>query len=522
VSGPDELHDQSTMPAGDAPAQTGPRERPPGFAAGAVLAKRYRIVRFIARGGMGEVYEAEDQELGERVALKTIHPDRVGDQRAVDRFKREIFLARRVTHRNVCRLFDVGFHDTTTFLTMELLEGDTLAQRISKSGRFSAADALPIVQQMAAALDAAHAAGIVHRDFKSQNVMLCGARVVVTDFGLARGPHGGDDAHLSRSGEIVGSPGYMSPEQVEGREVGPAADVYALGVVLFEMMTGRLPFVADTPLATAIKRLKQPPPSPRESASELDAVWETTILRCLSIVPQERFTTAGAVARALSAPRAPRIAITQTMAQQVQRKRWLLVAIPVLLALAGLGGYVFWPRPKPVVAATPARRAVAVVGFRNTTGRADTAWLGSALAEMLSTELGAAETLRTVPAERIARVKLELGLGETDTLAAETLARIRKNTGADLVVVGSYVALGSGSTRRVRVDLHLQDAVAGQTLASWSETGQEETLVDLVLRAGSELRRRMGVSDLAPAAAHVRATLQQLADRAAAASHVGR
>src|SRR5262249_25430250 len=206
------------------PAHSGRREQPPAFAAGVVLAKRYRIVRFIARGGMGEVYEAEDQELGERVALKTIHPDRVGDQRAVDRFKREIFLARKVTHRNVCRLFDVGFHDTTTFLTMELLEGETLAQRIHEAGRFSAAAALPIVQQMAAALDAAHAAGIVHRDFKSQNVMLCGARVVVTDFGLARGPHGGEDAPLSRSGEIVGSPGYMSPEQVEGREVGPAAD----------------------------------------------------------------------------------------------------------------------------------------------------------------------------------------------------------------------------------------------------------------------------------------------------------
>jgi eukaryotic-like serine/threonine-protein kinase len=485
MSGPDELHDASTMPAGDTPPQTGPRERPPAFADGTVLAGRYRIVRFIARGGMGEVYEAEDQELRERVALKTIHPDRVGDQRAVDRFKREIHLARKVTHRNVCRLFDVGFHDTTTFLTMELLQGETLAERIHKAGRFAAADALPIVQQMADALDAAHAAGIVHRDFKSQNVMLCGTRVVVTDFGLARGPQGGADAHLSRSGEIVGSPGYMSPEQVEGREVGPPADVYALGVVLFEMMTGRLPFVADTPLATAIKRLKQPPPSPRESAAELDAVWENTILRCLSIVPQERFATAGAVTQALGAPRSTRFETLRMDADESPRKRWWLVAIPALIVLLGLGVYILMPRAKPGQATAPAHRSIAVVGFRNTTGRTEAAWLGGVLADMFSVDLGADPTLRT---------------------------------GADLVVGGSYVALGN----RVRVDVHMQDAAAGQTLASLSETGQQDALVDLVSRAGTELRRKMGAPELdAAAAANVRATLQQLADRAAAASHVG-
>ena len=503
------MHDDATLPAGVTPPQTGPRERPPAFADGSVLANRYRLVRFIARGGMGEVYEALDLELGEHVALKTIHPDRVGDRGAVERFKREIFLARKVTHRNVCRLFDVGFHESTTFLTMELLQGDTLAARIRQLGRYAPADALPIVQQMAAALDAAHAAGIVHRDFKSPNVILCGSRAVVTDFGLARGTQATDES-LSRSGEIIGSPGYMAPEQVEGRAAGPAADVYALGVVLFEMVTGKLPFVADTPMATAIKRLRQKAPSPREAASDLDATWEQAILRCMELKPEDRFPSAGAVARALEQRMATGLESTHALALPPVR-RWRWMAIPLALAVAA-AAYFAWPRAKSSIVQTSAgRRAVAVVGFRNTTGRADAAWLGSALSEMLATELGATETLRAVPAETVARVKLELGLGEADSLAPETLARLRKNTGADLVVIGSYVALGN----KVRVDLHLQDAVAGQTVASLSETGEEAALFDLVERAGGSLRQRMGAEPVPPAAlSQVRATVPQNSDAA--------
>ena len=502
------MHDDSTLPAGKTPPQTGPRDRPPVFSDGTVLANRYRLVRFIARGGMGEVYEAFDIELGERVALKTIHPDRVGDRGAVERFKREMFLARKVTHRNVCRLFDVGFHESTTFLTMELLDGETLAARIRKAGRFTTAEALPIVQQMAAALDAAHAAGVVHRDFKSPNVILCGTRAVVTDFGLARASQGGDE-HLSRSGEIIGSPGYMAPEQVEGRAAGPAADVYALGVVLYEMVTGRLPFMADTPMATAIQRLRQKPPSPREAASDLDVVWEQAILRCLAIDPKERFQTAGAVADALAQRMAT--GYESTHALPLPKRRWKWLAIPLALAVAA-GAWALWPRGKPKVVQTASgRRAVAVVGFRNTTGRADVAWLGSALSEMLATELGATETLRTVPAETVARVKLELGLGDVDSLAPETLARLRKNTGADLIVIGSYVALGN----KVRVDLHLQDAVAGQTVTSLSETGDEAALFELVERAGGSLRQRMGAEPLPQAvASRVRATLPQSSEAA--------
>ncbi|MFP5287936.1 MAG: protein kinase domain-containing protein, partial [Thermoanaerobaculia bacterium] len=162
----------------------------PAFAPGERIAGRYRVIRFLARGGMGEVYEVEDQELRERVALKTVRGDVSRDQLAIERFRREIQLARKVTHPNVCRIFDVSFHGGLIFLTMELLEGETLAQRLRRAGPMSTEEALPVARQIAWALHAAHQAGIIHRDLKPGNVVLTESkgttRAVVTDFGLAR------------------------------------------------------------------------------------------------------------------------------------------------------------------------------------------------------------------------------------------------------------------------------------------------------------------------------------------------
>lgn len=207
---------------------------PPGFSPGQVLAGRFRIQRFIARGGMGEVYEALDEILGRRVALKTIRPDVRGDSGTYERFKREVLLASKVTHANVCRIFDIATHrepdgSETSFLTMEILEGETLGQRIHRKGPMRTDEALCIVRQMAAALEAAHAQGIVHRDFKSDNVFLVPLadeaagdrdriRVVVTDFGLACRTVARADSTggATSAAAIVGSPAYMSPEQVRG------------------------------------------------------------------------------------------------------------------------------------------------------------------------------------------------------------------------------------------------------------------------------------------------------------------
>src|SRR5262245_9879829 len=185
---PDETRDASQTASTPAAA----RAEAPLLAVGDIIAARYRLSRLIARGGMGEVYEADDLELGTRIAIKTIRSERVGDPGAVTRLKQEILAARKVTHPNVVRLFDVGFHvladqREVAFFTMELVAGATLEERIREAGRLALAEALAVARQIAAALDAAHAAGIVHRDLKSQNVIVTDDRVIVTDFGLAQG-----------------------------------------------------------------------------------------------------------------------------------------------------------------------------------------------------------------------------------------------------------------------------------------------------------------------------------------------
>jgi Tol biopolymer transport system component/tRNA A-37 threonylcarbamoyl transferase component Bud32 len=341
----------------------------PSLSPGQVLSGRYEIVRFVARGGMGEVYEADDRELRERVALKTVRPEIASDARAMSRFRREIQLARKVTHPNVCRIYDLSRHRPAdaddqsgeiTFLTMELLRGVTLSEALRQQGRLTMEAALPLISQMAAALGAAHQASVIHRDFKSSNVMLVEAksgaqaiRAVVTDFGLARSSAGDESfaQSVSTAGEIVGTPAYMAPEQVEGQEVTSAADIYALGVVIYEMVTGSLPFLGDTPFATALKRLREAPSSPRALAPDLDPNWETAILRCLARNPAERFTRAEDVVKALKGEEVPSAATPAAAARQpsaqiptAPRSRWLVQPMMwagALLIIAGVA-FLFW------------------------------------------------------------------------------------------------------------------------------------------------------------------------------------
>jgi eukaryotic-like serine/threonine-protein kinase len=257
-----------------------PSSAPPRLEEGPLLAGRFRVVRFIAGGGMGDVYEVDDMELHERLALKTIRPELISHGRALARFKHEVQFAKRVSHPNVCRIHDLGTHRgpvaDMVFLTMQLLPGETLGQRLRRDGRMNLPEALPLVVQMAEALGAAHDAGVIHRDFKPSNVMLTGTKAVVTDFGLARSASAGEDAslteltELTESGKLVGTPAYMAPEQLTHGELTPATDIYALGLVMYEMLTGRKPFRGDSALDSALKRLTEPPPPPDRLVPGLD------------------------------------------------------------------------------------------------------------------------------------------------------------------------------------------------------------------------------------------------------------
>lgn len=283
-----------------------PYREPSTFRAGYVLQDRFRILRFLARGGAGEVYEAFDTELRCPVALKLVRPEVAANESAIERFRREIALARQVTHPNVSRIFDVFRVELpprhsgdppvkSLFLTMELLVGESVAGRIHRLGPLSQAQALPLIIDMIEGLKAAHRAGVIHRDLKSANVMLARQgneiRAVIMDFGLALDrAHDPDDPDpLTNSGVVVGTPNYMAPEQLTGGTITPAVDQYSLGVVLFEILTGQRPFRGENEVSTAVKRLTEPPPSPRSLVPELEPHWDSTILRMLEIEPDRRF-----------------------------------------------------------------------------------------------------------------------------------------------------------------------------------------------------------------------------------------
>ncbi|HTU48287.1 MAG TPA: serine/threonine-protein kinase [Bryobacteraceae bacterium] len=311
-----------------------PRSSQLSFGPDEVVAHRYRIVHLLGTGGMGEVYEATDTLLQERIALKTLRAPLAESEKASARFKREVQLARRVTHPNVCRIFDFGQISgpggTLAFLTMELLRGEPLSAFLERSGPVDPVTALAFLRQVAAALDAAHDAGIVHGDLKPANVMLVPSepepRVVVTDFGIARGYF--ELEALTATGEFMGTPGYMAPEQLAGSDRSVATDIYSLGLLAFTLITGTLPF---TP-ADAVERVHDPDGLLRRTVAKLDRPWQRALGKALAINPADRFARAGDLVKALE--RATQIAPVSgaRLAARLSSIR-LASGLPALLAI---------------------------------------------------------------------------------------------------------------------------------------------------------------------------------------------
>ncbi len=268
------------------------------LADGVTVAERYRIVRFIARGGMGEVYEAFDTALGESVALKTLSVTGGDDSHAISRVGAEVRLARRVTHPNVCRIFDFGLHQTGVgplpFFTMQLLRGETLGQKMARDGRLSEQQLRRMVEEVVEGLAAIHASGIVHRDLKVDNIFLAEAdghepRAVLMDFGLARAPSETSGSMLSSPSSVAGTVDYMPPEVLSGGTPTPAADIYALGVVVFELLTGQKPFVGGSPIERAVSRMRDRAPAPSTLIRTLSTAWDPWVGGCLERDPKRRF-----------------------------------------------------------------------------------------------------------------------------------------------------------------------------------------------------------------------------------------
>ncbi|HJK95219.1 MAG TPA: protein kinase [Polyangiaceae bacterium LLY-WYZ-15_(1-7)] len=419
----------------------------PKLALGERFADRYRILELLGVGGMGAVYEAEDEQVGERVALKLLAPTDEVDELARSRFRREVRLARRISHPNVVRIHDLGTHEGVWYLSMALVRGTDLRRLLRRTGPMDPSRAAALVRDVAGALDAVHAAGVVHRDLKPANVLLEeGGRVVLTDFGVARVS---ESCANTRSG-LVGTPVYMAPEQVLGHPLDARTDLYSLGLILYELLTGEVPFVAETAIATALARVQHDPPDPRSKRADLPDELGRLVLRCLARAPEGRPASAAEVHEAL-APFAGEVG-----------------AVPPMVGAESLFS----------VPTVPLRdRALAILPFRYH-GPPEDAFLGRALADELIDLLARTRGLRV------------LSSGATEAFRDDRDPRVvGRQLDVDAVVDGTVQRSGA----RVRVVARLCDAATGAQL--WSERfdGQLGDVFELQDKVGRRVAEALRV-----------------------------
>lgn len=270
------------------------------YAPGELLSDRYRVERYLASGGMGDVYAATDERTGQRVAVKFVRPFAASQNEIEARFVREVRLAQKIDHPNVCRVMALEMHKGVRFCVMELLEGETLAERLVSGGRMTVEQALPVAVQMCDALEAAHKAGVLHRDIKPGNVFLVAQRALLIDFGLAAAVQ--REGSLTSAGVVIGTLAYVAPEQLETGKASPASDLYSLGVVLHEMLTGRKPHDAKSPFRLARQKAAEMHEGLTDN-KEIPPVWAEVLTRCLKAKPEQRYQSAAEVRAALERTR---------------------------------------------------------------------------------------------------------------------------------------------------------------------------------------------------------------------------
>jgi serine/threonine protein kinase/tetratricopeptide (TPR) repeat protein len=440
---------------------------------GTTFARRYQVIEELGRGGMGRVYKVFDAEVREKLALKLLKPEIATDAAMVERFRSELRLARTVSHRNVCRTHDLGREEGTGtyFITMEYVAGEDLKSLIHSIGALPVGKAVAIGRQVAEGLAEAHRLGVVHRDLKPQNIMIDREGAVrILDFGIARsaGAKG-----ITGAGVMVGTPEYMSPEQVDGKEADGRSDIYSLGIVLFEMLTGRVPFEGETALAVAVKQKSEPPPDPRGLNPQIPEDLRDLVLRCLKKDKRERYQSADDLVAELmqiekSLPettwaRPPRKA--QTSKQITVRLPSKRIWIPAALALVVLASLLVW---QFIPASEASRRTVAVIGFRNQTGDPGLDYLREAIPNLLITSLEQSKHLRVMSWERLKDLLRQAGRDQGAVFDEEAGFDVCRREGIDALVLGSYVKAGETFVTDVKV----LDAATRESLRSASARGE--------------------------------------------------
>ena len=466
------------------------------LAPGTLLGTRYEIVQILGQGGMGAVYKAKDLELDRVVAVKVIRPDLASHPDILQRFKQELILARQITHRNVIRIFDLSEASGIKFITMEFIEGQDLKSLVAEKGRVSFDEAAKFMEQVCLALEAAHSEGVVHRDLKPQNIMVDKqGRASVMDFGIARSVEAGG---MTMTGMVVGTPEYMSPEQVMGERVDVRSDLFTLGVIFYELLTGSMPYQSDSMQGAMFKRTREIPKPPKEVDPTVPQILSDISAKCLQIDPAKRYQSAREILTDLQAwsggaTHSPVTGLSRS-AFAPSPLLWVAVAL-VVIVLAGAGWMLrdrlftsssFSTTSKAV--ATP-DVSLAILPFRNASGDQTLDWLGSSLAETLSTDVGQSSHLLVVSSERVSQIFRDLRLTSDVAFDPPTLQRLAEFSNADNLVWGSYAKFGD----QIRIDATVQDIKRNRT-ATLSESTTEKDMLSAIDRLAADIRSNLALS----------------------------
>lgn len=482
---------------------------PPTLEPGTVIAGRYHILGLLGEGGMGAVYKALDLELERTVALKTILPQMASNAAMLARFKQEVLLASQITHRNVVRLYDLGESDGLKFITMEFVEGQDLRSILQEHGKFAPIEAVSIIRQVCRALEAAHSQGVVHRDLKPHNVMrerrsapeapsasgrTVEDRIVVMDFGLARTLQG---SGMTQTGALVGTLEYMSPEQALGEEIDARSDLFAVGLIFYELLSGQVPYRAESAIASLLKRTQQRATPVSDIETTVPAVLSNIVSKCLERDRNLRYQSAETLLKDLEVWQAPDAAKSVARPVVLPPSRLRLyamvgVALTLLFLATGIAlrHSIFSGSTQNVAQVNGPAVSLAILPFRNASGDPQLEWLDTSVVEMLRTSVGESSQVRTVSPERASQVLVDLRIAPNSILDTPTLKRVAEFTSADTLVWGQFVRLG----QQIRITATLQDFKTNRSLPLQVDAASDKEIPAAVDRLAGMLRQNLALS----------------------------
>ncbi|MCJ7579299.1 MAG: protein kinase [Candidatus Aminicenantes bacterium] len=453
---------------------------------GSTFADRYQVIEELGLGGMGRVYKVLDKTVDEKVALKLLNPDIAAQPQTIERFRNELKLARKISHRHVCRMYDLSESEGMPFITMEYISGEDLKSLIRRAGQISVGKALNLTQQILEGLDEAHRRGVVHRDLKPQNIMVdMDGNAKITDFGIARSIK---TKGLTGTGIIIGTPEYMSPEQVEGKPVDQRSDLYSLGIILYELVTGKLPFEGDTPLSVAVKHKIEEPRAPQDINAHIPRDLNRVILKCMAKDRKQRYQNAAELLSDLKkieegVPTTEKfvpLKKTQTSKQftlTLEPKKILTPALAVLAAAVLIFALIKIIPQKKFVDRGDSKPSLAVMYFQNNTGEEALDHWRKALSDLLISDLSQSKYLRVLSGEKLYNILEKMNLLEANSYSSDNLKEVAQRGEVSNVLVGQYALAGD----TFRISIMLQNAQTGETLGSDSVQGEgAESIFDMV------------------------------------------